>query len=160
MTTRQSIARSAALAVALTAGIIIAALTLSAVLPHSPSAADTRKAQAAADLAHEAGTQEGYAQGFSDAEAEYVAQAARVAAESQAAAAAQAAEIARLTAALAVKPTTVTKTVKVPAPAPIPVCHEDEAVTPDGLCVPMDGADYVGGVGWVPLPGTKTHPSL
>jgi len=160
MTTTQRIVRTAALALTLTAGIILAALTLSAVLPHAADAdtVPTVKAQADADLAHEAGVQDGYAQGLAEAQAAAAAQAAQAAADAQAAQAAQAAEIARLTAALAVKPTTVTKTVKVPTP--IPVCHEDEAVTPDGLCVPMDGADYVGGVGWVPLPGTKVHPSL
>jgi hypothetical protein len=149
-------------AATLTGGIILGAFALSAILPHAADADTVPVVQAVADadLAHEAGVQAGYAMAFDDLTAEADAQAARVAEENAAAQAAQAAEIARLTAALAVKPTTVTKTVKVPVPAKIPVCHEDEAVTPDGLCVPMDGADYVGGIGWVPLPGTKTHPSL
>lgn len=160
MTTFQRIARPAFLAFTLTVGIILAALALSAVLPHAPSEAETLHAQAAEDLAHEAGVQAGYALAWDDLTAEATAEAARVAEATAAAQAAQAAEIARLTAALAVKPTTVTRTVTVPAPAPIPLCHEDESVTPDGLCVPTDDADYVGGIGWVPLPGASVHPSL
>lgn len=37
-------------------------------------------------------------------------------------------------------------------PVEIPVCHEDEVLTFDGICVSPDGpsyVDYVGGVGWM-----------
>ena len=44
----------------------------------------------------------------------------------------------------------------------ITLCHEDEVITATGACIPLDNADYVGGIGWIPRPGSegKAHPGI